>query len=222
MAIISAATYASYTNTSYSGGDATAITAICAAVDVAIKKLIRPFLPEDTTVTNLICDAPVSNVLCLPAYPVRSITSLYLRYGASGDASAFTSDDLLTQYTQYYMPIDPIDGFSRRGLVYRRGASIWGHEMRYPLGRLAPQVDPNRGAIKATLVCGPTSVPADIVQAAVLAVSLIFARKKSGAPVTSASLNGGSYSLAAPLVTAVVESPDVLGFLRPYLPVHVG
>lgn len=222
MAIISAATYATYTNTAYTGGDATALTAICTAVDVAIKKLLRPFVPEDQTFTDVVFDAPPGNVLWLPVYPVRSITSLYLRYWANGEVAAFTSSDLLTQYTQYYMPLDPIDGYSRRGQVFRRGASVWGFEQRFPLGRLAPQVEPNRGAVKATLVCGPSSVPADIVQAAVLAVSMIFARKVPGMPVTSESWNGGSYSLAAPFLTAVLASPDVQALLMPYMTTHVG
>lgn len=221
MAIITATTYQSATSQTISGADATALAVWCLAVDAAIKAAVRPYVVEAATFTDKVCDAPVNNVLHLPVYPVRSITSLYLRYGAGGDPSAFESGDLLTQYEDYFMPIDQPNGYSTFGRVFRLGVPTWGYQWRRPVDRLAGTLDPARGAIKYTVAAGPLTVPDDIFAAAVLAVSLMFARKKTGLPTTNESWNGYSYGTASAFTaTAAVQSPDVQALLLPYMTVR--
>lgn len=224
MAILSASTYSTYTGTSYTGADATALAAIISAVDAAIKRTIRPFYPESTTVTDAVLDAPVGPVLLLPVVPVRSITSLYLNYSANGVVADFTSDHLLMAGDDYHLPLDGVvEGYSRSGRVFRRGASSWGRERVFMVDRIAPQTTPARGAIKATFAAGPTSVPDDLVQAAVLATSLLFHRKVAGAPFGSESWNGYSAGIAGPFTAAgVLRTPDIAALLAPYQTVHFG
>jgi hypothetical protein len=225
MAVLSLDHY--HTLTGITSTDATrdaALTAILAAVDAAIKKYVAPFYPEPTTITDAILDAPPHNILQLPVLPVRSLTSLYLRWGADGDAALFTSDYLLTVNTDYYMPVDDkIHAYSRSGHVYRRGWSIWALERRWHVGRLAGQIDPARGAIKATFTAGPAAVPEDIELAAMLMTSLIYARRTDGAPTTSESWNGYSRGVGGPFTaTAALASPDVAALLAPYATVSIG
>lgn len=201
------------------------LTAILLEVDAAIKRAIYPFVPESSTLTDKIIDAPHhSNILTLPVVPVRSITSIYLHPGANGDASLFTSDDLLTANTDYYMPLDdPVNAYSRSGRVFRRGVSIWGVEYRRPLSRLSHELDPDRGAIKFTAAVGPSSVPADIEQAAFLMTALIYARRTTGLPFGSESWNGYSASNAGPFTaTGALYSPDIKALLSPYMTLFVG
>lgn len=220
-ALITAVSYQSHTGQTITGADLTALNGWCAGVDSAIRKLLRPYSPDPLTLTSFVMDAPPGNVLLLPALPVRTLTSLYLRWGANGKVSDFTSDYLLTVNDDYFMPTNPHDGFSRAGIVYRRGGwSTWAFERRYAnLSSLAPTIDPNRGAILVNATCGETSVPDAITSAAVLAVSLLYNRRKEGAPFASESWNGRSQSLAGPFTaTSAVHSPDVLALLLPFMP----
>ena len=222
MPIITPDIYAAATNQTFTGGDLTALATITAGVDAAIRREIRPFEPEPVTRT-VYRDAPYRNVLDLGVCPIRSITSLYLKYGANGVDAEFDSASLLTVGDDYYLPIDDVAaGYNRSGLVYRRGVSIWGFEYLRNAGRLASHIDPCRGAIKAVLVCGPTSVPDDLMLAAVLATSLILNRKEVGAPFASESWNGRSQSLAGPFVaTAALATPDIANILAKYQTIHV-
>jgi hypothetical protein len=219
-ALVTSTSYLAATGQSITGDDLTALTAWCAGVDSALRKMLRPYSPDPLTLTSFVMDAPPTNVLTLPVVPVRTLTSIYLHWGANGEAAAFTADDLLTVNTDYWMPTEPFDGYSRTGIVYRRGWGVWAYERRYAgVGSLAPHIDPNRGAIKVTATCGEASVPDAITSAAVLAVSLLYNRRKDGAPFASESWNGRSQSLAGPFTaTAAVNSPDVVALLLPWLP----
>ena len=222
MAIVTATTVAAWSGDTYSGADSTSLTTIASAVDAAIKRLVWPFQPEATTVTDQILDAPIGNELILPLVPVRSITSVYLHWGAGGDSTEFTSDDLLTQYDDYYLPItDAMNAWSRSGVLLRRGASSWGYELRRTLGRLSTEVDPNRGAVKISYAAGPSSgVADDIEAAAILATLQLYQRRKSALLYVSESWNGRSQSLA-PSVFDALHSPEVAGLLAPYLHVRI-
>ena len=222
--ILTPAQYQVAISQTLTGDELAALSFWCQAVDAAIRKHIRPFIPESTTFTSLILDAPTGNVLLLPSVPVRSITSLYLRWGANGEAAAFTSDYLLTVNDDYYMPIDQRpEAYSRSGIVYRRGIDVWGYEARRPLGRLAATVDPNRGAISVTFVAGPTSVPTDLVAVAVLLVSRLRNSKEFGAMAASASLNTASYSLpGAAVEQGMFGDPTIRAMLAEYRTVRVG
>jgi len=197
---------------------------LLADVDAAIKRAIRPFLPEPVTFTDIVLDAPRGNVLELPLVPVRSIASLYLNLGARGDATEFTADYLLVANSDYWMPLDDaVAGYSRSGRVFRRGLAAWGFERLFGIGRLAAQIDPCRGAIKVTFSAGPTSVPTDLALAAFLATTLIYQRREKGGPLSSESWNGRSESVAGPFTAgAALDSPDVAQLLRPYQGTRIG
>jgi len=197
VAIICADTWMDWRGTAVTGDDLTSAAAICAAVDRAIREAVFPFVPEPVTVTSHVMDAPVGNALLLPLTPARSVTSIYLRWGADGDPALFTSDYLLTAYTDYVLHLDRPDlGYSKSGIVRRRGSSSWGYELRRPVGRLAAATDPNRGAVCVSYQAGAPSVPDDIFGIAAQVVTRLYQTRAMGAPVSSASLNGGSYSLA--------------------------
>jgi hypothetical protein len=204
------------------GTDATrdaALTVLLAQTEAAIKKVCRPFLFEAATFTDVILDAPWnSQDLYLPATPVRSITSLYYSADGHGVAANFTSDNLLTAGTDYQLVIDdPVNTWSRHGRVRRLNRSLWGSDRVRPYTRLANGVVDGPGAIKVTFVAGCTSVPAEVAEALYLATMMVYQRR-TGAPVTSESWNGGSVSYDGQFTaTAAVNSPDVKQLLAPYM-----
>ncbi|AMV25514.1 hypothetical protein VT84_14035 [Gemmata sp. SH-PL17] len=218
MALIDANTWSAFTGQSPSGDDLTALSAWCAGVSAAIAKKILPFVAEPLTVTDFICDAPLSLDLVLPRRPIRSVTSLYLNCGAGGDPSRFTSADLLTPGTDYVLWVDdPENQWAGSGII-RRVNTVWGAEWRRYPHTLASVLGGSRGAVKVTCEVGTLSVPEDIQSAAVAAVTLLMNRRKTGAPTNSESWNGYSVGYSAPFTaTAAVNSPDVLGMLANYL-----
>ena len=183
--------------------------------------MLAPFYPEPVTITDCILDAPPSRDLYLPVKPVRSITSVYYRSDAGGLLANFTADYLLDNAAgdQYQLLVDdPITGWSRQGCL-RRIDMAWGYTNIVPLSRLASQIEPERGSIKVTYTAGPSALPPEIEAAAVLAVSILLARKKTGMPVVSESWNGYSASYAGPFTaTGVLYTPDIQAMLSPYLP----
>jgi hypothetical protein len=223
MAIITSSIYQTLSGVEYTGEGLAALNVWCLAVDSAIKRALHPYVPEPATYTDKIMNAPPTMSLVMDAFPVRSITSICLNWGANGDPTAFTADDLLDPYTDYYLPIDPVYGYSNTGIVYRRGARFWGWEYTWGIGRLGYNLNPCIGAIKATYEVGPTSTPTAIVGAASLAVSLLMNRRATGAPAQSEGWNGYNYSAASQLLaTSILDHPDVAAMLAPYKPGHVG
>lgn len=220
-AIITATDYQALTGQTFTGDALTAVSGLCAAVSDALSKYLRPYSPTPVTLTSYPMDAPPSNVLVLPVLPVRTLTAILSHPGANGEVAAFdATNDLLTVNDDYWMPTDPFDGYSRDGKVYRRGTGLWGLERRYATQRsLEPTVDPNRGALLVTAACGEASVPDAIREAAKLMVSLLYARRTTGMPVTSESWNGYAGSYAGPFTaTGAIDSPDVQSLLRAYRP----
>ncbi len=222
MALIDPSTWSALSTNTVSGTDAAAVAGFCTAVDAALKRMLRPFLPEPLTVSNAVLDAPVSEWLPLPARPVRAVTSIYVNPQANGVVSNFTAADLLDPSAYQLIIDDPIDGLARSGLV-RRVNGVWGARWVSPPTNLGARLDPTRGSVLVTFTAGPVSVPADIQLAAAMAVSQLFDRRQRGMPMTSESWNGRSESYAGQYTAdAAVRSPEVLSLLRPYLPVHVG
>lgn len=226
MAIISQSEIEERTGTTYAGANASAITQLCIDVDAAIKKRLAPYYPEPLTKTFYL-DAPLSRELRIPYRPVRGITSIYYRPGANGDPSAFTSDDLLTAYTDYQFTVDPVLGYSDSGIV-RRIDTLWGWRAFSPPERLGYELQAERGALKVVATIGPAAVPADIALAAHLCVLRLYQFRTTGLPLQSESENGYSYSNASPYtVEAALNSPDVVSLLAPYtskagMTLHVG
>jgi hypothetical protein len=215
MAIIDATTWQGLTSNSVSGGDLAAVSALSDAVSDVITRMCYPNVLEPTTFTLAAFDAPLGNVLLLPR-PIRSISAIYLVPNANGDPSGCNSTTLLADYSDYMLDIsDKVANISRTGRVYRRGASWWGFEWRWPIGRLAPAIDPNRGALFVSGEFGPSSVSPAVQLAASSAVTLLYERRKSGAPLNSENWGGYGYSAAGQFTAeAAVSSPEVMGLLR--------
>lgn len=214
--LIDAVTWAAHTGVSHTGADAIALDRWCGAVRAALLKRLRPYLPEPQTATFII-DAPPTGTLILPVRPVRALTSIHLHPGANGDSSLFVAADLLTNYTDYFSPTDPLDGYNRSGLIHRRGASCWGYEWTRRPTTLASTLDPNRGAVKIVAAVGEATVPEDIRAAGVAAVSLLMNRRTTGMPLNSESWANYSYSGAGQFTAeAAINSPEVRALLAPY------
>lgn len=221
MALITAESWQSLTSQTVTGTDLTAVRGWCAAVSSALVQILKPFHPEPITISNAVLDAPLGRELILPVRPVRSITSIYHRSDAYGVVANFTSDYLIDNSNgdEYQLVVDDaITGWARGGIVRRIG-TIWGYETTTYPERLGATLSYERGSLLVNYTAGPTVTPPEIEAAAVLAVSLLFARKKTGMPVVSESWNGYSASYAGPLAAmAAIHSPDVLGLLSPYMP----
>jgi hypothetical protein len=204
----------------------TAVGDVLVEVESAIKALVYPTMLEPGTASNHVLDAPWgSHRLYTPLRPVRAISSLYVRQDAKADPSLFTSDYLRTQYTHYRLVIDmQPEGWSKAGCVEVLNASFWGATYRRPHGRLGFETVNVPGAILLNYTYGYTSVPPRVVTAVYQAAAMVLARRKTGIPVVSASLNGASYSGAGPFTaTAAVHSPDVLASLIGlYDPIRIG
>lgn len=198
------------TGQTVTGAELVALSRWCMSVDAAIRKAIKPYVPNPTTFTDVILDAPPDENLILPAVPVRSIASIYLHPGANGDPSAFTSADLLTAYTDYFLQIDPIDNHSRSGIVRRRPGMAWGAEAYREIGRLGGTYQPNRGAIKVTFAAGPMVIPEDLIGAATLGVSYLMGKKKTAA-------FGENWGTAAAMgAPSILRVPDIADMLLRY------
>ncbi len=200
------------------------LSMILADVDAAIRKAIRPYLPEPVTLTDVILPTSVGPVLDLPCVPVRSVTSLYLNLRANGVAANFEAEHLLTAGADYLLEIDQQpEGHSRAGSVRRLNASSWGFRRRFPPTRLAAGLEPVPGAVKVTFAAGPASVPSDLAHAAFLMTTLMYDRRERGGPLASESWGGRSESVAGPFTaTAALTSPDVAELLKPYQTVRIG
>lgn len=176
---------------------------------------------EPGTHTDRVLDAPWnSREIYLPLKPVRAVTSLYVNRDARGNSASFDSTHLKTAYTDYRLVIDmDPEGWSKTGTVQILTASFWGAGLDRPYSRLGFGVHDVEGAIKVTYTYGYTVPPPRAVSAIYKMVAMIAARRKTGLPVTSASLNGASYSTAGPFTaSAALYSPDVLADLRGFYP----
>lgn len=220
MALIDADTWIAATAVTPTGADLTALSAICAQVSAALARRLLPYVAEPLTATAIVMDAPVSELLAT-LRPLRSITSIYYRSDANGDTTLFTSDYLLaaTNNLEYLMEVDdPVTGWSRAGLIRRTGARVWGYRGVRALGTLAPRLASEPKSLLLTYTYGETSVPADIQAAAISATTLLYARRKTGAPYQSESWGGYSYSNAGPYTAeGAINTPDVKALLAPYI-----
>jgi hypothetical protein len=206
-----------YSGTTFTGADATSVDAYCAAVDAAVKRLLKPYHPERETVT-FYCAAPPSEELLTQYYPLASITSIYYRSDGNSVLANFTSDCLIdnTDGDEYTLELDPITGLNGSGVIRRIGR-LWGGRYVSPPERLGWKLEPEPGALKITAVVGPASVPKDIEAAAVLAVQLLYESRTSGIPLQSESWNGRSESKAQQYTAeGVLMTPRVWGLLAPY------
>lgn len=218
--ILDAPGYTALTGITYAGADATALAGWLSCIDAALKRMLLPYLPEQTTVTQDVLDAPPRRDLLLRYRPVQSITSLWFSEQADGVIAAFDLvNDLFVSGTQYQLHIDdPINGVSRSGIVRRLDRDVWSSRRWGAPGTLSRQIAGCRGAVLCTYVAGDVTVNADIQAAACLVASKAMNSRKFGAQPGSASLNGASYSLPGQqLAEGMLRAPDVIGYLRAYM-----
>lgn len=203
-------------NTSLSIADQRVVGRMITRLTEVLTRKCYPHLLAPKTLTLFALDAPPTNVLILPARPCRSISALYLKYGANGDSSGLTSADLLENYTGYVLDVDDaLTGWSRSGKVYRRGASVWGHQVRRNVGRLAGVVEPYRKCVFVSAAVGPAAVNPAATAAMTVALTLMFERRQKGGAVNSESWNGYSASYPGQVTAeAAVNSPEVIGILK--------
>lgn len=207
------------------GAALNAVNRHIAAVTSALQRKCYPHILTPQTLTLFAFDAPVNRSLFLPK-PVRSISALYYRANAGGDSSVLDlTADLLTPAVDYRSaPTDVLTGWNRTGEIVRLNRSIWGYQGVRPVGQLASRLEPEPGAVFVSASVGPASVDPAVQEAACRAVSLLYQRRKTGAPVQSESWGGFSYSNAGQFTAeAAVNSPEVLGMLKDagVLPAHV-
>ena len=211
--------YVVITGRTLSEADALSAQAVLAEVDDAVKRILRQ--PIERAQYTRVLPAPPTERLALPYTPVSG-TSLQVWFngGANGDSAAFTSDHLLTRYTDYDLEITTPDGLSGTGhLLCLTG--VWGGRWRREPTRLAPALDTLPGAVKVTWYGGYTLVPQAIKAAVALATTRIMLMRKTGLVTTSASLNGASFGGQVAGTGGALDDPTVLGLLRPWLPAFV-
>lgn len=221
MAILTSTDFSTATGVSPTGADLAALQAICKAVSDAIVRMAGGNVFERATYTSVVLDAPWNDrVLRLPQWPVASVSSLYLNWNAKGDPSLFDSTHLLTNFTDYRLLIDDhVLNVSRRGKVEILTRPYWAYQHERTLAMpLTGRLRNCPGCVKATFVAGYSVLPDDLVQAAVMAATLMYQRRKRGAPVNSESLNSYSYSLSGEFTAAAaLQTPDAWLLLRPYV-----
>lgn len=220
MALVTPTTWSEWANVDLSDpGELASVTVVCQQVDQAIKVRLNRVV-ERTTITGLVLDAPDTPFINLGFYaPVLlSGFSCYLNPTAAGDPDAFTSNDLLTMYTDYRLNTDPVSPLSSPGILERIGM-VWGISYRRRPIQLALGFNPGIGAVKLSFTCGYETVPTPITQAAMLLVSQTLGNRKSGYQIGSESWNGYSYNIPGVglLANGNLGNPDILGMLMPYI-----
>lgn len=208
-------TWVNYTN---SDRDA-AYAIMVSQLDAAIKKKLRNPIEQATYVEYY--DAPTTDALALrwtPVYPT-GLQVIVVPFSA-GNPASFVNVTPLVVNQDYTLQADQPDGSSRCGLL-RRYNQVWGYSYFYPPTRLAGRLDPDRQSVQVTYTAGYLNVPADLQEAACLAVSMLYQARQLGQQVVSASLNGASYSVPA-TADGILDSPVIWPLLQPYADVFVG
>lgn len=219
VAIVSTDIYAAWANLTLDEGERASIDLICGQVDTGIKKWCnRTF--EQASYT-LILDAPTKAEFQLTRWAPVNISGflLYFNPGAKGDPSQFTSDNLLTMYSDYLLDVGPDTSTSSLSGVVRSLTGGFGVSYRRPRNMLATQAIPTYGALKVSFSGGYPVLPEDLVEAACIAVSKIIGVRKYGMQVGSESWNGYSYNLPGVglMTQGILGTPDILTVLNRYV-----
>jgi len=221
VAILSVDGFCARTGLAPTGSDLEALTAAVSDVCDEIVRAAGGNTFERATYTDIVIDAPWNDRhLRLPQWPVSSITSLYLNWDAKGDSSAFTSADLLTNFSDYRLVIDDfVNAMSRRGKVEILTRPYWAMWQERPYGMLTPRPRNCPGCVKVSFVAGYAVPPDALQRGATVAAQLLYLRRKTGVPLTSSSWNGRSVSYdGAFTASAAIHSPDAWASLRHFLP----
>lgn len=226
MALGTLAGFYSWAQTTADGGVVdTAINQRLSSAEALIKKLVHPYQFETVTETDYLNAPWNSPWLLLPLVPVRTVTSIHYNPTGFAVSANYTSDHLLVAPASgvtnpdYLLEADMRpQGWSRSGRVRRLNRACWGVQYVRPLGRLGSGPEVEARPLKVVYDAGHTSVPADVVEALYMMVSLMYGRRENGAPIASESWNGRSVSYSGPLTsTAALNHPDVQQNLAPYI-----
>lgn len=226
MALIGASDYKTAVGITATTWDAQ-ISALCTLVD----SLIKAHVGLDIEATNYpgaatagkgdsgLYSGESSRYLKVRQRPVRSVTSIYLdltgRWDQNPDGS-FASTTLLVEGTDYAIRKDGYHGaaaVSMSGIIEKLNG-VWPALQVYQRGVIGPDLQTAQGNIKITYAGGWSTVPPDITAAAILWVSHLRRIAQAGGFLTSESLGGYSYSMAAPPVLGI--PPDVAMILGKY------
>ncbi len=174
---------------------------------------------------SVILPAPAYPTLVLSHFPVLiSSVQIWLNWQANGDPSLFTTPFLLTPYTDYTIDASPDDATLSESALVRSLRWYWGYQAYRPLNKLAAQVTPIAGAIKATYTAGYTTIPASIKMAVNLIVRKLFNMRRNGLPFSGEALNSYSYSLQSNLnAEGIIQGdPTIRSALHPFCRPQVG
>lgn len=165
-------------------------------------------------------DALPSTELLLPQLPVQaSGLQIWVNWSANGDPSLFTSDDLLTNYTDYMLDTAPDDAsVSHTGIVRLTGGAWWGVRGQRNGYVLASKIVPVRKAVKVVYTAGYTVVPASITMVVNLITAKLFTMRKLGQPLNSENLNGYGYSVqSSSTANGIIQGdPSIKAALKPF------
>lgn len=217
MSLFTSDDYSEYTGVTYTGSALVAVNAACAAVEAAIRRYCGQEI--GLNLYTAVLDAPYkSRTLQLPQWPVTAVTSLHLNWDARGNPAAFTSEFLLTPYTDYRLVIDDVsNNRSKRGKVEILSRPYWAYWPERPLGMVASRMVDAPGAVYVTWQAGYSEIPDDLIQAGCLAVSMMYNRRMGGMPSTNESWNGYSVGFATPFAAAAaLNTPDIQNVLRQF------
>lgn len=164
-----------------------------------------------------------SRILIVRQRPITAISSLYLDQSAEWNTNpdgAFASATQLTEGRDFAVRWDTcLPGTttkaSKCGIIERIG-NTWPAMALYQPGKLGIQAVPARGNIKIAYTAGYTTIP-QAVQSAVMQIATLLRRNADkGAPMSSESLGGYSYSLAGPQLGQFPELGSVRAALSPW------
>lgn len=219
MPIIDADTWQAYTGiTVVDPVQLATLSLVCGAVDKLFKNETKRLI-ERADFTGLMPAAPFSATLRLFYYTpiVISTVQVYYNPQANGDPAAFDDADLLVKYSTNGYTLSPSKTdplLNSDGLLIRLNG-YWGYGYYRPPYSVSSQKVPTPGILKISLTGGYDPIPADLVQAASLAVTKILWARQYGGQKSSESWNDYSYSLPNAMKW-VLEDPGISMILDLY------
>lgn len=150
--------------------------------------------------------------------------SLYVNRDANGNPALFTSDFLLTMYSDYALDFGPTNATTSDSGIVRFLNGVLTANRERPLYSLATKVIPTYGAVKVVYTAGYQTVPPAIKAALNLIVRKVWHARKLGVPLVAESLNGYSYSAqnAATMDGLITGDPTVRKLLATFCRPQVG
>jgi hypothetical protein len=190
-------------------------------VDRAIRnELGRDVLEKQAGVVEYLAGSG-NEVLLLTHTPVQSITEVRVdSAGYAGQGTGFGAATVLTAGVDYYLaPDDPLNNWSRAGMLVRIG-SVWPRRSVRYAGQLSGSAAPGLANVKVTYSAGFTAdastPPADLQLAANLVLSQLRAAAKLGQVMQTERLGEYQYQLQPQQLGQAIRAASVEGVLQKY------